>query len=128
MAYTIVSGAIEANVLYKVDGASGSVTYNGITVTAGYTFRGVAGITTFTTSGSATVIEVSELTGGAAEFKSNQLDWVAYPDISKLYGMSVEYSLTGADKVVHDQTVISGASIEYTEPVQYSFAVTETRL
>jgi len=128
MAYTIVSGAIEANVLYKVDGASGSVTYNGATITAGNTFRGVAGVTTFTTSGSATVIEVSELTGGGAEFKSNQLDWIAFPDISKLYGMSVEYGLTGADRVVHDQTFITGASIEYTEPVQYSFAVTETRL
>jgi len=128
MAYTIVSGDVAANVLYLVNGASGSVTYNGTTITAGNTFRGVATVTTFTTTGSATVIEVSELTGGAAEFKSNLLDWTAYPDISELYGMSIEYTLTSAEKVVHDQTFISGASIEYTEPVQYSFAITESRL
>ncbi|MBS1519645.1 MAG: hypothetical protein JST50_01510 [Bacteroidetes bacterium] len=128
MAYIIVSGAIEANVLYMVSGASGSITYNGVTVTVGNTFRGVASVTAFTTTGAATVIEVSELTGGAAEFKSNTLDWTAYPDISELYGMNIEYSLTGNDKVVNDQTLITGASIEYTEPVQYSFAITETRL
>lgn len=62
MLTNISSGNIEEKASYLVSG-SGSVTYNSITYSVGQTFKGVNGITTYSTTGSPNVYQDFEAVG-----------------------------------------------------------------
>src|SRR5687767_40764 len=100
--YAVVTGGITPGVLYKVIGAQ-SVVYNGGTYATGSTFRGVAGVSAFTYSGSGTqeVNEVWELKGGGIEYIQNGADiidnYYTFDQQTVLKGFAVEYVQSGAD-------------------------------
>jgi len=128
MAYTIDSGNIQAGVLYRVFGSPATVTYNGTTYNSGDAFRGAAGVTTFTTTGSATVQEVLELAGSGAAYVPNGLDQPVYTDILQLQGMSVTFELAPEEMVVNETTRLQGFALELIDYPFYSFEITEIRL
>lgn len=128
MAFTINSGSIQAGVLYRVFGTTGTVTYNGTVSNAGDTFRGVSGVTTFTVTTDATVQEVLELAGAETEYVLTAVDQPVFPETLLLQGMSVEFDLSPAEMVVNETTRLQGFALELIDYPFYSFEITEIRL
>ena len=129
MAYQILSGNIQSDVIYQVVGMQ-SVTYNSIAYATGQRFRGIIGIKTFTYSGTGTqdVNEVLELVGGGIEFSENSIDQPSFPEVTLLNGMSIEFTLNNAEKIVKDITVIQGFALELIDYPSYSFEIIENKL
>ncbi|HWZ35390.1 MAG TPA: hypothetical protein VNW51_04485 [Mucilaginibacter sp.] len=129
MAYSIITGEINYNVLYVVGGTQ-SVVYNSITYTTGQQFRGVPNVRTFTYSGTGTqaVYEILELWEGSLEYVGSGVDQPSYPDVITISGFAVEYSLNDAEKIVQETTKIQGFAIELIDYPFYSFEIFETRL
>jgi hypothetical protein len=127
----ISSGQIEPGVLYQVFG-SGDVTYNGFTRAPGLvnnTFRGVFGVTVFTTTGAVTIAEVTEFKGASIAYVEDYIDRPIFADGSTIMkGCGIEYILTEQEKTVAELTVLKGFAIELTDYPFYCFAITETRL
>lgn len=129
MAYQILSGEIQPDVLYEVVGTQ-SVTYNFISYSTGQQFKGIRTIKTFTYSGTGTqdVNEVLQLFGGAIEYVETSIDNSSFADNTLLKGMAVEFALNDAEKIVNEVTKIQGFAIELIDYPFYSFEIMETRL
>lgn len=131
MKYNVATNAIQEGVLYIVAGVQ-SATYNSVTYATGEVFRGVAGVSSFTYSGSGTqeVNELTELKGGSIEFATNDLDIPDnfFPEQTVLKGFAVEFIQQGDDIFVLDETIIKGFAIEYVDYPIYAFGIMERRL
>jgi hypothetical protein len=124
--FNITSGNILVGVLYVVYGAQ-SVVYNGSTYTTGQKFRGVAGVSTFTFSGTGTqlVYEVEEFSGGSVELSENGLELPVFTDSALFNGFGIEYAQNASDISFTDVTQITGFAMELIDYPFYSFEIAE---
>lgn len=115
MAYNVPTNGIKPDWLYIIIGDK-SVTYNSVTYATGETFRGVAGVATFTYGSGTTeeVNEVTEISGFGVEFEKFISENIGlFPDDVKVTGFGVEYVQSGSDLIIPDATVIRGFGVEY---------------
>jgi hypothetical protein len=124
--YNIASGYIEDGVLYTVFGGQ-SVTYNGTTYNTGQSFRGVAGVYSFTFSGTGTqlVYELLEFKGAAIHFHENSLDLPVFPDPTVFKGFGIEYMQNANDILYNEITNLNGFAMEILDYPFYGFQITK---
>jgi hypothetical protein len=146
MSYEVKTGEILPGTLYQVTGDS--IVYNGSTIAAGGSFRGIAAVTGFT--GNGVVIEVMELRAGTVQLSANANDEPVYPEQLRFRGVALTYEEAGNEKVfdehlvlrglaltfelkpaellVNELTVLKGLAVEFSDTAFYNFQITETRL
>ncbi|MBB5395638.1 hypothetical protein [Mucilaginibacter sp. AK015] len=127
MAYNVLSGEIQAGILYQVVGAQ-SVIYNSSTYLTGQYFSGVVSEKTFTYSGTGTqgLNEILQFNGVAIEF-DNEAN-ISFFDTSILGGFAIEYYMNSDEQIINDITQISGFALELLDYPYYSFLIIEERL
>lgn len=116
--FSVPSGQIAPLGKYEVSG-TGTVTYNAVAYPAPATFFGVAGVTTYTTSGGTPIVEeISQVKGIAALVVVPPTFFQSDP-ISKLKGISAQVVLP-ISSFASDKTSVKGISAQIVTPVNAS--------
>jgi hypothetical protein len=117
---------IQVDVLYTISGTSSDISYNGLTYSSGTNFRGIYGATAFTPINS-NVYEMVEIRAGGIEFMTNAIDLPSFPEVTKINGSAVEFSLNPEEEIVNDVTKITGFAIEFLYFSPYVFQISKFR-
>ncbi len=126
--YSVESGQIIPNILYKVIGDK-NVIYNDREYITGEIFRGINGVEefVFTGNGIGLLTEISEIKAGALLFRQADSDLIFPVEATGITGMTIQFKLTEAEKVVNEVTKLLGMSINFNEYPFHAYLVNETR-
>lgn len=126
--YNVPDDQIESGRLYQVVGGNG-INYNGVVINAGETFRGVAGVKKFTSTGEGAglVTELTELSGFSVLFEQNLEDRIFPIEKTSIAGMTLQFELNEAEKIVHEVTNLKGMSLTFLDPPSNTCFINETR-
>lgn len=125
--YSVESGQIMPNILYKVIGDE-KVIYNDREYITGELFRGIDGIKefVFTGNGVGLLTEISEIKAGTLLFRQTHSDLIFPLETTGITGMAIQFKLTEAEKIVKENTKLQGMAINFKDLPFYTYFINET--